>query len=70
MTTTASAPSFELMTNKDVERDYGFPLNTLRYWRTTGRGPKAAKIGGRVMYRRTDVEAWIDAQFDGQDGAA
>lgn len=38
-------------------------LATLRYWRQTGYGPKSAKIGKRVVYRESDVQTWIDAQF-------
>jgi DNA-binding transcriptional MerR regulator len=43
-------------------------VNTVRYWRTIGYGPKSARIGRRVVYRRADAEAWIDAQFDAADG--
>lgn len=35
----------------------------LRWMRHNGSGPKSAKIAGRVMYRRADVVAWVDAQF-------
>jgi predicted DNA-binding transcriptional regulator AlpA len=35
----------------------------LRWMRHNGTGPRSAKVGGRVMFRRSDVEAWIDAQF-------
>jgi DNA-binding transcriptional MerR regulator len=48
-------------------------INTVRYWRTTGYGPKSARIGRRVVYRRANVDAWINAQFEeatNQDGAA
>lgn len=40
------------------------PLNTARYWRANGHGPKFVRIGRRVMARRSDVEAWINAQFE------
>lgn len=43
-------------------------VNTVRYWRTIGYGPKSARIGRRVVYRCADVEAWIDAQFDAAGG--
>lgn len=29
-----------------------------------GTAPKSAKIGGRRMFRESDVLAWIDAQFE------
>lgn len=37
--------------------------NTLRWLRHDGRGPKSAKLGRRIVYRESDVIAWIDAQF-------
>ncbi|MGO3510120.1 MAG: helix-turn-helix domain-containing protein [Glutamicibacter arilaitensis] len=40
------------------------PVATLRYWRHMGTGPKSARIGGRVMYKQVDLEAWINEQFD------
>lgn len=46
----------------------GIPENTLRWYRKERRGPQSAKLGGRVVYRESDVQAWIDAQFD-QAGA-
>lgn len=33
-----------------------------------GTGPKSAKVGGRVMFRESDVMAWIDAQFEAEAG--
>ena len=54
----------------------GVPVNTLRYWRAQKppQGPPSARLGRRVVYRRGDVEAWINAQFEqagaGPDSAA
>lgn len=31
---------------------------TLERWRFTGEGPRFVKIGGRVTYRETDIEAY------------
>lgn len=31
---------------------------TLANWRSTGQGPKFIKIGGKVLYRVADVEAY------------
>ena len=36
---------------------------TLRYWRHRGTGPPSARIGRRVMYRESDVLAWLDKAF-------
>lgn len=35
----------------------------LRYMRHAGTGPKSAKVGGRVMYRENDVQAYIESAF-------
>lgn len=40
------------------------PVATLRYWRHMGTGPKSARLGGRVMYKQVDLEAWINEQFE------
>jgi DNA-binding transcriptional MerR regulator len=61
--------SSELLTLEQFAKQINTPINTVRFWRQTGYGPKSARIGRRVLYRRTDVDAWIDAQFDSADGA-
>lgn len=40
------------------------PVSTLRYWRSTNTGPKSARIGRRVVYRRDDLDRWLDEQFE------
>lgn len=36
------------------------------HWAATGVGPRFAKIGGRALYKLTDVEAWEEAQLRGE----
>ncbi|MGR6899773.1 MULTISPECIES: helix-turn-helix domain-containing protein [Glutamicibacter] len=43
------------------------PVSTLRYWRHLGTGPRSARIGGRVMYRQADLEAWLNEQFEKEE---
>ena len=38
------------------------PVATLRYWRHLGTGPASFRMGRRVLYRRDDLSAWIDAR--------
>ena len=38
--------------------------SALRYMIHTGSAPRSAKIGGRRMFKESDVEAWIQEQFD------
>ncbi len=33
--------------------------DTVRYWRHIGKGPKSFKVGRRVLYAHSDVEAWL-----------
>jgi excisionase family DNA binding protein len=35
------------------------PIETVRYWRHIGKGPKSFKVGRRVLYAIEDVDAWI-----------
>ena len=57
-----------LLTNEDLAERVRRPLNTVRFWRYQGTGPKGANVGGRVMYRESDVEAWIEEQFAKAEG--
>ncbi|SFP85674.1 DNA binding domain-containing protein, excisionase family [Geodermatophilus dictyosporus] len=36
------------------------PVATLRHWRHLGTGPRSLRLGRRVLYRRDDLDAWID----------
>ena len=45
----------------------GVPINTLKDYRAKGKGPHSAVIGGKVKYRKSDVYAWVDAQFSKSD---
>ncbi|SNR59661.1 helix-turn-helix transcriptional regulator [Blastococcus mobilis] len=38
------------------------PVATLRYWRHRNTGPRSFRLGRRVLYRRGDLQAWIDVQ--------
>lgn len=37
-------------------------INTLNNWRQGGGGPRFVKIGGRVLYRLSDVIAWEESR--------
>ena len=46
--------------------------STLAHWRSEGRGPVYIKLGSRVGYRGSDLNAWLAARTirptDGQEG--
>jgi hypothetical protein len=37
-------------------------VHTLRKWRTQGCGPKFIRIGNRIRYRQSDLDAFIERQ--------
>lgn len=59
----------ELLYPAEVAQIAKTNINTLAYWRNQGTGPRFAKIGRRVVYRRSEVLAWIEARFNDQTSA-
>jgi predicted DNA-binding transcriptional regulator AlpA len=57
-------PEPELMLLPEVATMTRLSEDTIRWLRHTGEGPKSGKLGRRVVYRRSDVQTWIDAGFD------
>lgn len=55
-----------LLHTDEVSQRTGIPVETLRWWRkrNQGEGPPSARLGRRVVYRQSDVDAWVQAQFD------
>ena len=43
---------------KELARRWLISPRTLEQWRWQGRGPRFLKLGGRVLYRVADVEAY------------
>ncbi|MCJ2057655.1 helix-turn-helix domain-containing protein [Methylobacterium sp. J-048] len=54
----------------DAASQLGSKPSTLRAWRVKGKGPKYYKIGGKVFYKDTDLEAWIEVQARGSTSEA
>jgi predicted DNA-binding transcriptional regulator AlpA len=54
----------ELLTITEAAAITRAPLATLRYWRHLGTGPRSFRLGRRVVYRRGDIDAWIDLNRD------
>lgn len=44
----------------EAARFLGLSGRTLEKHRTYGTGPRYAKLGGRVVYRLEDLQAWVD----------
>ena len=46
----------QLLTPENLAQRWLVHVNTLRYWRWNGTGPRFLKIGRRVLYRFEDIE--------------
>ncbi|MER5312909.1 helix-turn-helix domain-containing protein [Streptomyces sp. NPDC002773] len=64
----------ELLVPRQVHAEYGFSPQTLANWRWTGAGPDYIKTtpgkGGRIKYRRSAIEAWLQTRTVQAGGAA
>lgn len=47
----------------ELSRRWSISPRTLERWRWLGQGPQYLKIGGRVVYRLADIEAYEAAQL-------
>ena len=59
-----TGPAHTLLTITEAAELLRAPVATLRYWRHLGTGPTSFRLGRRVLYRRDDLHAWIDAHRD------
>ena len=60
----------DLLTIEEAAERCRLSVNTLRWMRAQGTGPKTGKLGRRIFYREADLEAWIDAQFEKDQATA
>jgi excisionase family DNA binding protein len=49
----------ELLTLAEVAAELRVPAETLRKWRAQGTGPRAAKVGRHLRYRRAELDRWL-----------
>jgi hypothetical protein len=52
----------ERLTLREASNYLHIPENTLRWYRTTGTGPRSYRLAGKVFYDRDDLDAWAGAQ--------
>ena len=48
-------------TEEQLARELGIGRKSLHRWHREGRGPERTKIGKRVFYERSAVEAWLSS---------
>jgi len=52
----------EYLSADDLESLTGTPASTWRYWAHIGTGPVSQKIGRRRVWKRANVEEWLNSQ--------
>lgn len=52
----------ELLLTDEMEAEFRVPESTWRSWRSLDRGPRSFKLGRRIVFRRGDVQQWIEEQ--------
>jgi excisionase family DNA binding protein len=53
-----------LLSTEEVAAWLQVPAKTVHQWRYRGTGPRGAKVGRHVRYRRSEVERWLAARED------
>jgi DNA-binding transcriptional MerR regulator len=51
-----------ILRTQEVSDLTGVSVDTLRYWRYRGIGPRSYKVGRRVVYDLAEVNRWLDEQ--------
>jgi excisionase family DNA binding protein len=52
----------EVLTATEAAAYLQVPVETLRRWRSVGSGPRHAKVGRHVRYRRAALDRWLEEQ--------
>lgn len=61
----------QLLTTAEAALVLNVPVATLRWWRHKNLGPKAFRLGARkVMYKSSDLQRWLDQQYNGGQASA
>ena len=50
------------MTSKEAGTYLRTSDAVLQQWRYLGKGPKYYKLGRKVLYKRADLDAWVESQ--------
>lgn len=65
--TAAATDASPLWTLPQTAAYLGKSVKQLEWMIYAGTAPRSAKIGGRRMFRRADVEAFVEAAFSAED---
>jgi hypothetical protein len=50
------------LTTDEASKALRIPAATLKYWRWAGKGPRATKLGRRVLYAERDLIDWVESE--------
>jgi len=53
----------EYLTPEDLAGLFEVPVSTIYGWRQKHYGPRAAKIGKHLRYKRAEVDRWVTQQM-------
>lgn len=53
----------EILTRQEAAKHVKLGVPTMDRLRVTGGGPRFAKIGGSVRYRKADLDAWVESRL-------
>jgi excisionase family DNA binding protein len=59
------AEEFDFLNIKEAAELLRIPVATLRWWRSTGKGPVSLKFGRHVRYPRRELRRWIETRPSG-----
>lgn len=60
----------DVLTTVEAARYVRLGKPTLERFRLTGEGPRYAKLGGAVRYRRADLDQWLESRLVASTSAA
>ena len=55
--------NYDVFTTREAAAYTRLGKPTLERFRLTGGGPRFAKLGGSVRYRRCDLEEWLESRL-------
>jgi excisionase family DNA binding protein len=58
------------LTTNEVAEILRTPAETIRFWRARGKGPRATKVGRRLLFAEADVADWLAQQARRDEVAA
>ena len=59
----------ELLTVSDVAQLTRSTPSAIYQWRRRGSGPKGLRVGNKVLFRRQDIEEWLESRVESSGDA-